>query len=61
MPELFPTRVRATDMALSTSVPRFLTFLGPLVDGTLIANFGGLRIVSTRPASCFSASAFWSS
>jgi MFS family permease len=41
LPELFPTRVRATAMAFTTSTPRFIAFLGPLVAGSLIANFGG--------------------
>jgi MFS family permease len=41
MPELFPTRVRATGMAFAFNTPRFIAFLGPLTAGTLIANFGG--------------------
>jgi len=42
LPELFPTRVRATGVAFAFNAPRFIAFLGPLVAGTLIANFGGL-------------------
>ncbi|HEY2136484.1 MAG TPA: MFS transporter [Xanthobacteraceae bacterium] len=41
LPELFPTRVRATGIAFAFNTPRFVAFLGPLVAGTLIANFGG--------------------
>src|SRR5262249_7088769 len=42
LPELFPTRVRATGVAFAFNTPRFIAFLGPLVAGTLIANFGGV-------------------
>lgn len=41
LPELFPTRMRATGIAFAFNAPRFIAFLGPLIAGTLIANFGG--------------------
>ena len=41
LPELFPTRVRATGMAFAMNMPRLIAFVGPLLAGTLIANFGG--------------------
>lgn len=41
LPELFPTRIRATGVAFAFNAPRFIAFLGPLLAGTLIANFGG--------------------
>jgi len=42
MPELFPTRMRATGMAFAFNAPRFIAFLGPLFAGMLIAQFGGI-------------------
>ena len=41
LPELFPTRMRATGAAFCFNTPRFIAWIGPLVAGTLIANFGG--------------------
>ena len=41
LPELFPTRMRATGMAFTFNSPRFIAFLGPLFAGVLIAQFGG--------------------
>jgi MFS family permease len=41
LPELFPTRSRATGIAFSFNAPRFIAFLGPLFAGTLIVQFGG--------------------
>ncbi len=41
LPELFPTRVRGTAVAFAFNTPRFIAFLGPLVAGSLIAQFGG--------------------
>jgi MFS family permease len=41
LPELYPTRVRGTAIALCFNVPRFLAWTGPLVAGTLITRFGG--------------------
>jgi MFS family permease len=41
LPELFPTRTRATGIAFVFNSPRFIAFLGPLLAGTLIVEFGG--------------------
>src|SRR2546430_451178 len=41
LPELFPTRVRATAAAFVFNTPRLIAWLGPLISGWLIANFGG--------------------
>jgi MFS family permease len=41
LPELFPTRMRATGIAFVFNTPRFVAFLGPLLAGTLIVQFGG--------------------
>jgi MFS family permease len=42
LPELFPTRVRATGVAFAFNTPRFIAFLGPLFAPVLIGYFGGL-------------------
>ena len=41
LPELFPTRSRATGIAFTFNAPRFIAFLGPLFAGVLIVQFGG--------------------
>ena len=41
LPELYPTRMRATALAFVFNGPRFIAFLGPLLAGTLIVQFGG--------------------
>jgi MFS family permease len=41
LPELFPTRSRATGLAFTFNAPRFIAFLGPLYAGVLITQFGG--------------------
>jgi MFS family permease len=41
LPELFPTRSRATAIAFVFNAPRFIAFLGPLFGGALIVQFGG--------------------
>jgi MFS family permease len=41
LPELFPTRIRATGIAFAFNTPRFIAFLGPLFAGALIAQLGG--------------------
>ena len=41
LPELFPTRMRATGAAFVFNSPRFIAWLGPIIAGTLVANFGG--------------------
>jgi len=41
LPELYPTRMRATALAFAFNGPRFIAFLGPLMAGTMIVQFGG--------------------
>ena len=41
LPELFPTRIRATGVAFAYNAPRFIACFGPVVAGTLIVHFGG--------------------
>ena len=41
LPELFPTRIRGTGAAFVFNTPRFIAWLGPILAGTLVANFGG--------------------
>jgi MFS family permease len=41
LPELYPTRIRATALAFAFNGPRFIAFLGPLLAGTMIVEFGG--------------------
>ena len=42
LPELFPTRMRGTALAVIFNLPRFLAFAGPLLAGSLIVAFGGV-------------------
>jgi len=42
LPELYPTRLRATGFGFSTSVGRFVGALGPYVVGLLIARLGNM-------------------
>jgi MFS family permease len=41
LPELYPTRVRATALAFAFNAPRFVACFGPILAGTLIVQFGG--------------------
>jgi len=41
LPELFPTRIRATAAAFVFNTPRFIAWIGPLASGWIIANLGG--------------------
>ena len=47
LPELFPTRMRGTAVAFCFNAPRFISSLGPLIAGTLIAYFGGFGMAAT--------------
>ena len=47
LPELYPTRMRATAMAFAFNAPRFVAFLGPLLAGTMIVQFGGFGQAAT--------------
>jgi MFS family permease len=41
LPELFPTRIRATATAFVFNIPRLISWTGPLISGWLITSFGG--------------------
>jgi MFS family permease len=47
LPELFPTRMRATAVAFSFNAPRFISCIGPLIAGTLIVGLGGYGSAAT--------------
>ena len=47
LPELFPTRMRATAVAFSFNAPRFISCTGPLIAGTLIVGLGGYGPAAT--------------
>jgi MFS family permease len=47
LPELFPTRMRATAVAFSFNAPRFISCMGPLIAGTLIVSLGGYGPAAT--------------
>jgi MFS family permease len=53
MPELFPTRIRATAMAFAFNAPRFIAFLGPLLAGSMIVAFGGFGYAATIVATIY--------
>jgi MFS family permease len=53
LPELFPTRMRATAMAFAFNGPRFIAFLGPLFAGALIVYFGGFGYAATIIATIY--------
>ncbi len=46
LPELYPTRMRATALAFVFNGPRFIAFLGPLLAGTMIVQFGGYGLAA---------------
>ena len=41
LPEVYPTRIRATAVGFCFNAPRFIAFLGPLFAGAVITYFGG--------------------
>ncbi|HJU16039.1 MAG TPA: MFS transporter [Stellaceae bacterium] len=47
LPELYPTRMRATAVAFSFNAPRLIAFVGPLIAGTLIVALGGYGRAAT--------------
>jgi hypothetical protein len=53
LPELYPTRIRATAIAFAFNAPRFIAFLGPLLAGTLIVYFGGFGQAATIIATIY--------
>jgi MFS family permease len=54
LPELYPTRMRATAIAFAFNAPRFIALLGPIMAGTLIVYFGGFGYAarSLSPSIC---------
>jgi MFS family permease len=53
LPELFPTRMRATGAAFVFNTPRFIAWLGPIIAGTLVANFGGFSNAAMTMATIY--------
>jgi MFS family permease len=53
LPELYPTRMRATGVAFVFNAPRFIAFLGPLIAGTLIVTLGGYGHAATIVGSIY--------
>ena len=53
LPELYPTRMRATALAFAFNAPRFIAFLGPLLAGQLIVTFGGFGPAATTIATIY--------
>ena len=41
LPELFPTRMRATAAGFIFNMPRLIAWIGPIISGWIIANLGG--------------------
>jgi MFS family permease len=50
LPELYPTRMRATAVAFCFNAPRFVACFGPLIAGSLIAQLGGFGHAATAVA-----------
>ena len=53
LPELFPTRMRATAIAFTFNAPRLIACIGPLIAGTLIVVLGGYGPAATIVGSLF--------
>ena len=53
IPELYPTRMRATAVAFAFNAPRLIAFLGPLLAGTMVASFGGFGQAAMTLASIY--------
>ena len=47
LPELFPTRMRATAAAFCFNAPRFISCIGPVIAGTLTVSLGGYGPAAT--------------
>lgn len=47
LPELFPTRMRGTAVAFAFNAPRFVSWIGPLIGGSLIVSLGGYGRAAT--------------
>jgi MFS family permease len=50
LPELYPTRMRATAMAFVFNAPRFIAFLGPLFAGVIVSRYGIATTATTLSA-----------
>jgi MFS family permease len=50
LPELFPTRIRATGQGFCYNMSRMLTAPGPLIVGTLVGTFGSIPHASSAVA-----------
>src|ERR1700751_903319 len=53
LPELFPTRMRATAAGFIFNAPRLLSAVAPLIAGTLIVRLGGYSWAATYIASFY--------
>jgi len=50
LPELFPTRVRATAAGFVFNMPRLMAGPGPIISGWIIANLGGFSYAAVTIA-----------
>jgi MFS family permease len=53
LPEVYPTRMRATAISFAFNAPRFVACLGPVFAGALITRFGGYGIAATTIGSIY--------
>jgi MFS family permease len=53
LPELYPTRMRATAVAFAFNAPRLIAFMGPLIAGQIIASLGGFGWAAMTLASIY--------
>jgi hypothetical protein len=47
LPELYPTRMRATAVAFCFNAPRLIAWIGPLIAGSLAVSLGGYGPAAT--------------
>ncbi len=53
LPELFPTRVRATATAFVFNMPRLIAWTGPLISGWIISKAGGFSTAAVAIATIY--------
>jgi MFS family permease len=53
LPELFPTRVRATATAFVFNTPRLIAWTGPLISGWIISHVGGFSTAAVAIATIY--------
>lgn len=53
LPELFPTRVRATATAFVFNMPRLIAWTGPLISGWIISTVGGFSTAAVAIATIY--------